>query len=224
MDKTGHFVTSYYLGLLGYKSLRWAGLDKNRSLIYGGSCGLIYLTSIEILDGFSEGWGFSIGDMAANISGTGIFIAQEHFFEKQYIIAKYSYKKSIYTKNDTSSFLGKTFLENTLKDYNGQTYWLSIDINSITNRKILPYYMNIAIGYSAEGMYRAEKKYDNLYGTSRYRQYFISFDIDITKIKTKNKLIKTVTKCFAFIKIPFPTIEFNNSRNKNIKFYWLYPN
>ena len=72
MDKVGHAMTSYYLGYAGYEVLDWSGANNNRSIIYGGTLGLGYLTMLEILDGFSSEWGFSFTDMLSinNVSFT----------------------------------------------------------------------------------------------------------------------------------------------------------
>ena len=41
-----------------------------------------FLTTVETLDGFSEEWGASWGDLIANTSGTFVFIGQEHSVER----------------------------------------------------------------------------------------------------------------------------------------------
>ena len=56
MDKVGHFMTSYYGGKLGMDALNWAGVSKKNQLIYGAGIGFVFLSAVEILDGFSEEW------------------------------------------------------------------------------------------------------------------------------------------------------------------------
>ena len=70
MDKMGHVFSSYQLGRFGANTLNWAGISKKDQLIFGATLGLGFLTSVEIFDGFSEEWGFSWSDMAANAAGT----------------------------------------------------------------------------------------------------------------------------------------------------------
>jgi hypothetical protein len=43
----------------------------------------------------------------------------------------------------------------------------------------------------------------------RYRQCYLSLDIDLSRIKTKSKFIKTLARTFNFVKIPSPAVEFN---------------
>ena len=74
MDKLGHTFTAYHLGRFGAQTLNWAGVSKKNQLIYGGSLGFMFLTGVEVLDGFSEEWVFSWGDFAANAAGSGLFI------------------------------------------------------------------------------------------------------------------------------------------------------
>ena len=50
MDKGGHLATSYIVGNFGYQALREAGLDETRSIWYGGTLGLAFLTTVEVFD------------------------------------------------------------------------------------------------------------------------------------------------------------------------------
>ena len=77
MDKAGHALTAYQLGRYGYEVLKWTGVKEKNATWYGGSFGLFFLTTIEVMDGFSEEWGFSPGDMLANVGGTALFIGQQ---------------------------------------------------------------------------------------------------------------------------------------------------
>ena len=89
MDKFGHAMSSYYVGTLGYEALRLAGCDEKRSILYGGPVGFVFLTTVEIFDGLSSGWGFSWGDIAANAIGTGLFMTQQALWHEQRISMKY---------------------------------------------------------------------------------------------------------------------------------------
>ena len=64
-------MTSYYGGKLGMDALNWAGVSKKNQLIYGAGIGFVFLSAVEILDGFSEEWGASTSDVIANAAGTG---------------------------------------------------------------------------------------------------------------------------------------------------------
>ena len=226
MDKAGHTTTAYHVGLIGYEALRLAGWDEKHSLIYGGPLGFLYLTTVEILDGLSAGWGFSWGDVTANALGTGLFMGQQALWHEQRISMKYSYHKTEFTQYRPDLY-GTTLPENMLKDYNGQTIWLSFNIKSLflNNESKFPQWLNIALGYSADGMtggfYNATHyKGNKIPEFTRTRQFVLSPDIDLTRIPVKNKYLKTTLKVLSFIKIPMPAIMIDSQGNFNA--YWLY--
>jgi len=219
MDKVGHSVTSYYVGMAGYEALKWSGVERKKSIWYGGTLGFFFLTSVEVYDGFSSAWGFSWGDVAFNTAGSGMFIGQQLAWDEQRILLKYSYHKSDYVDLN-SILLGENLMQNAIKDYNGQTYWASINVASfLGNDTNFPKWLNVAVGYGSDGMVGA---FDNSVDTTieRQRQYYLSLDIDLTRIKTKSKFFNTVLGAFGFIKFPLPTLEFNQGSEN--KFYMVY--
>ena len=218
MDKFGHAMTSYYTGYLGIKAYKWAGFSDNKSIWYGGMSGSLFLTIIEYLDGRSQQWGASYGDLIANTFGSFLVIGQEIAWHDQKIQLKYSYFPSKWAKYNTEQ-LGSTHLERVLKDYNGQTYWLSLNIKSLFNLedKNFPEWLNLAFGYSANAMVNPYRVLGDSY--ARNRQFLMSFDIDLNKVKTKNKLINSIIHTFGFLKIPAPSLEF---RKNNFYFHPIY--
>lgn len=215
MDKMGHAMTSYYVGKLGIELIKWTGDSTKDQLIYGASLGFAFLTTIEIFDGFSKEWGFSTGDIIANASGTALLIGQELLWKEQRIQYKYSFHQTQFAEQNPN-LLGGNYIEQPLKDYNGQTYWLSANIASFTKKTKIPKWLNLAIGYGAENMvsgYPLENK-------QRYRQFYLSLDLDLTKIKTKSKFLKNVFTAINFIKIPAPTLSYS-TKNK-IQFHYIY--
>ena len=212
MDKVGHIFSSYQMGRFGAELLNWSGVSKNGQLIYGATLGFGFLTAVEVLDGYSEEWGFSWGDVLANASGTGLYIGQELLWNEQRIALKYAFHKTKYA-NLNPDKLGETALEQVLKDYNGQTYWLSFNLYSFFKESKIPKWLNVAIGYGGEGMLSASKDVDNqvLTNNSRYRQYYLSFDVNLNNIKTNSRFLKSVFSIFNMIKIPFPALEFNKN-------------
>ena len=223
IDKLGHAFSSYYAGKSGTELFRWCGVSDKKALLFGGNIGWLFLSSVEVLDGQSKGWGFSWGDIAANSFGSFFYIGQELIFHKQLATMKFSYSPSEFAKYKPN-VLGSSFQESLIKDYNGQTYWLSFSMNELGMKK-MPSWLNLAIGYGGDGMTGALKniirdsKNNIIPSYNRNRQFYFSFDIDLNKIKTKNKLLKTCFKSIGFIKFPAPAIEISN---KNIKFHYFY--
>lgn len=221
MDKFGHVMTSYYLGKLGADVLNWSGVSKKNQLIYGSTLGFTFLTAVEIFDGYSKEWGFSWSDIASNAVGTGLYVGQELLWEEQRIVLKYSFHRTKYAKQRPDK-LGENFLQEVLKDYNGQTYWLSANINSFVKDSKIPKWLNLAIGYGADGMLSGtNENVDNLFtNQNRIRQYYLSFDVDLTRIRTESNLLRTIFSIINVVKIPMPTIEFNS--NNRVVFHLFY--
>ncbi|ARV08113.1 DUF2279 domain-containing protein [Winogradskyella sp. PC-19] len=219
MDKLGHVYASYQIGRVGAESLSWTGVSRKDQLIYGATLGFTFLTAVEVFDGFSEEWGFSWGDMLANAGGTGLYVGQELLWKEQRIALKYSFSKTDFAPLNPNK-LGNGFTEEFLKDYNGQTYWLSFNLNSFLKTDFIPNWLNFAFGYGADGMLTG--KDDNLVfpNQDRYRQFYMSFDIDLTRIKTNSNLLKTLFSVFNTVKVPMPTLEFNGKNG--VKAHYIY--
>ncbi len=216
MDKLGHVAAAQHIGRLSMNSLAWAGVDRKKTIWYGGATGLFFLTSVEVFDGFSEDWGFSIGDVAANTLGVGAFISQELLWGEQKILLKWSYSNSPYSQY-RPELLGSNGSERWLKDYNGQIYWFSANLKSLflQNSSKTPEWLNLAIGYSINGYTGANRNpTENQSGEMipsfrRYGQIYFSPDIDLTRIPTQSKLLKSVFTVLNFIKVPTPGLEYN---------------
>ena len=210
MDKAGHGYAAYHLSRLGAEAMAWSGSSKKTQLVAGTASALGFLTAIEIMDGHSKRWGFSWGDMAANVAGAGLFAGQELLWQEQRIIPKFSFHTTPYA-SERPEALGASVPEQVFKDYNGQTYWLSANLQSFGIAKS-PSWLNLAFGYGAEGMITAN---DDLINTvflpekSRFRQYYLSLDADLTKIKTDSATLRTLFSIFNTIKIPAPALEIN---------------
>ena len=83
-----------------------------------------------------------------------------------------------------------------------------------------PKWLNVAFGYGAEGMLYGETKSTNQFAQNPYRQFYLSLDLDLTKIKTNSKFLKTLFSTINFIKIPAPTLEFDSKGR--VTFHYLY--
>jgi hypothetical protein len=222
MDKFGHCYSSYQLGRFGSEMLRWSGTSKKNQLIYGASLGFAFLTTVEVFDGFSAEWGASLGDVAANATGTALYVSQELIWNEQRIIPKFSFHTTQYA-NYRPDLLGKTTQEQILKDYNGQTYWFSTNLYSFSKKSKIPKWFNVALGYGAEGMIGKNDNKNLLIlptNSINYRKFYLSLDLDLTKINTKSHFLKTVFSVLNSVKIPAPTLEY--SSQQGFKFHPLF--
>jgi hypothetical protein len=224
IDKFGHTTTNYHLVAFCYNMNRWAGIEQKRAMLIGAGIGIGFQTAVEYFDGLSEAWGASAGDLLANSLGAATYISQEFAWGEQRIIWKYSFKNGDYSAyNDivntrADRLFGTATYESFLKDYNGQTYWLSINPRSFSSgMEWMPEWLNIAFGYSAEGMLGANwnvwydkagcfRDYEHI---QRYRQYYFSLDIDWERIPTRSRFLKAIAPYLNIVKMPFPALEYS---------------
>jgi uncharacterized protein YfiM (DUF2279 family) len=222
IDKIGHALSAYAESNASYEVWRWTGISRKKRILLGGLSGAAYQTIIEVLDGYSAEWGWSWGDFGANIVGSGIFTAQELAWDEQRIRFKFSFHKKFYndpTLNARSTAIfGKSEPERFLKDYNGQTYWLSANIKSFFPKSRVPGWLSIAVGTGAEGMFGANDNIGkdkngninfNRTDLPRYRQWYIAPDIDLSKIKTKKRGVRMLLTALNVFKFPMPSLEYS---------------
>ena len=222
MDKAGHVFSAYHLGKIGKETLEWSGVSRKNQLIFGSTLGFVFLSAVEVMDGYSSNWGASWGDVAANASGTALYVSQELLWKEQRIIPKFSFHTTPYAAVRPNA-LGDSWNEQILKDYNGQTYWLSANVHSFFKQSKIPKWLNVAVGYGAEGMITGDEAFVNTVFVpedERVRQFYFSLDVDLSKIKTKSPVLKTIFSVFNTIKIPAPTFEFRD--DGKVKFRALY--
>ncbi|HBK82319.1 MAG TPA: DUF2279 domain-containing protein [Flavobacterium sp.] len=214
LDKLGHLYSSFHLAATGANTLKWAGASQKQQLIIGTSTALGFLTAVEVFDGFSTKWGASFGDVLANTTGAALFVSQQLLWSECRIVPKFSYQKSNFPSIRPDVF-GNTLTSQILKDYNAQTYWLSANIHSFIKLNFVPVWLNFAIGYGGANMLFSTKKDALANGVvqNEYRQFYLSFDVDLTKIKTKSPFLKTVFSVFNTLKIPAPTLQLNANRH-----------
>lgn len=224
MDKFGHSTTSYYVGKLGFNAWRWAGMGENKATWIGGLSGFFFLTTIEILDGFSAQWGASLGDLTANSIGSALFISQQLAWHEQKVLLKWSYHPTSFP-DYRPDLLGSNFAQQMGKDYNGHTYWISANLHSFVGKDSrIPRWLNIAVGYGATGMTGAviNSTYHSgkpIPAFERRQLFYIAPDFDFTRIHTRSIILKWVFEAMGFLKFPLPALQING---KGVKFHPLY--
>lgn len=235
MDKAGHLFTTNLESRLVFQGARWTGMNRRSAMWTGAGVGMLLQTTIEVMDGFSSEWGFSWSDMGFNALGAGMFVAQEMAWQDQRIIMKASYTEPQYAdfpilgsdgissttlRERANSLYGISFAERFLKGYNGLTVWASSNPSSFFPKEKrpdwLPAWLNVAVGYGAENMFGGTENRWDENGVEyrideailpRYSQYYLSLDVDFTRIKTKSRLLKTLFHTINWIKVPAPAVE-----------------
>lgn len=226
MDKTGHAWTAYQTSRFTTNMWRWAGVKDNKALLYGTGSSLLYMLSIEYLDGHSAEWGWSWGDAGADVFGAALYAGQELGWKKQRIAIKFSSHYKNYNEEElkkrADDLFGASFQSRLLKDYNAQTYWISANIKSFFPKATVPGWLNVSVGYGAGGMFGGYQNiaYSKTTGQlsfdrrdiKRYRQFYLAPDVDLTKIKTRSPFLKSVFSALNVLKFPAPALEFSRGR------------
>lgn len=225
MDKIGHATTAYNLSGIQYDLMQWAGVKRQTAAWVGGLTALGIQTIIEIFDGYSTHWGFSKGDMLANISGAALFIGQQLAWGEQRMNLRFSFHKTLYATYHPRE-LGANKWQRWLKDYNGQTYWLSLNPASFLSANTrFPSYLNVAIGYGADGMIGARSNPTRIGDREipafrRQSRWLLSLDMDLKRLNSNPKGPQVFLSVPSLIKLPAPAIEFR--KDSAIRFHPLY--
>lgn len=219
VDKVGHSYTAYHVSSLGYEMYRWAGLPKHKSAVLGAVTGFVFQTPIEIFDGFSADYGASWGDLVANTLGSSLFLWQSMSKNQFWLTPKFSFHRTDYAQL-RPNILGNGFAEQLLKDYNGQTYWLSFTPGLLLPHTQLPKWLSLSLGYGADGMVFGSEDQNNEAGYRSNRQFYLSLDWNLTAIKTRSKLLKSVLKVLNVVKMPAPALQLEGNKLRFLPFYF----
>ena len=221
MDKVGHLFSAYHASNLLTRTYEWTGISRKKAAAIGSLATLAYLTSVEYLDGTNQTWGFSWSDQLANTLGAGISWWNNRCLEPSSLYFKQSYFPSPYAAL-RPSVLGKSQLERYLKDYNGQTYWLSFSPNRIIGTAFFPKFLLLSIGYSCDAKLEGHANEYIAANGVRYtaqREFLLSLDIDFRQFHFKRKWVQRVCSVFDLIKVPLPALQL---RGNEWRWYPVY--
>ena len=210
MDKVGHVYGTYHFSRINYAFLSRTQLSNKQAIWWSSGLSSLLFLPIEILDGFSPDFGFSYGDVIANALGSSLFLSQQLVWNEQRIKIKYSFHETSLARLRPNT-LGSGLMEEMLKDYNGQSLWLSFDMHSFFKQSRIPKWLNLALGYGAHDMVYGRDLENNLAGFEAYRQYFVGIDFDLSYIKSNKRWVNTLLFLADMIRLPAPAIEINKN-------------
>jgi hypothetical protein len=176
--------------------------------------GFLFVSGIEVFDGFSIAYGASVYDVLANGLGAGAFALQHHLWKRVLVWPKFSFHSTSFAPL-RPEVLGNGFLEEVLKDYNGQTFWYSLRLPWLP----LPRWLTLAAGVGAQGMIFGRLTENEAVHLHPERRYFLSLDIDLSHIKSGSRVLQTLLYIPNIIKVPAPAIEISAG---GIRFHALY--
>ncbi len=246
MDKAGHAYSAYFQSSLIHDLSQWAGYSDEKAMMISSLSSIAGQLTIEVMDGFSRDWGFSVSDMASNLVGTGLFYIQEKKWKEQRIKMKMSYWPESYSEESFSSesglfsttqkerskaLFGSSGIERFLKDYNGQTIWLSANLRAFMPDSRIPKFLNLALGYSARNLYGGFANSWDLSGDTfvvdesqfpRSSQWILGLDINLESIYHSTEFGKALFKVLDIFKFPAPAVSYDTQ--DGFQFHLLFLN
>jgi len=112
-----------------------------------------------------------------------------------------------------------------LKNYNTNTVWVSLNPRSFFPERAawLPRWLNVAVGMGADNLFVGQGYVwkGNVHCTDpgcdvyrldpavypRTRQFYLSFDVDLTRLGFRNRFLRLLAGVVNVIKIPAPALE-----------------
>lgn len=225
VDKFGHFYTTFIECGILLGLWRWTGVSKRTCLLISVYVAMMAQSSYEIFDGMSAGYGASISDIYANLAGAFVFLVQHLAFNRLLLTSKFSFHTTAFA-HLRPAFFGDSIFQQILKDYNGQTYWFTLDFNGLLKRNILPSWLFLTVGYGGDGMLGGD---DNIWTdksgqvhdySSTLRSSRVVFSFDFNWEMVSHPWLKRTLLIFNYIKFPAPALEVHLV--KGVRFYWLY--
>ena len=119
--------------------------------------------------------------------------------------------------------LGANVPERLLKDYNGQTHWLSADVGAFlpaTTR--WPRWLNLAVGYGAENLVYGEPAPNRAAGYRVVRQFYFGPDFHLLNVRTRHKALQRLFYVLSIIRLPAPTLEVRSTGTGRVRLHGLY--
>ena len=159
------------------------------------------MTTIEILDGFSN---FKPSDIGFNELGLVYMYFKNIILNHKFLNLSFFHQ----TRFAEQRPVGRISL-NLLKDYNGQTYWISFSPNQIGVQQ-WPDWLMLSFGHSIRGRLKGDAP--SYQGVTSHRELLFSLDLDLSKLEVKSKLLKGLCEALNTLKIPFPALIYANGK------------
>ena len=226
VDKAGHSYSAFQLSQVSAQAFRRAGIAPDKSICYGSIAGFLLLLPTEVFDGFSQAYGFSWHDLAANAAGSALLLGQHTLWKAVRVHPKFSFHRTSLAEKRPGT-LGRNLAEEVLKDYNGQTYWLSVDLHAFARNRFpqFPKWLNVAVGYGAHSMLHARTEANQATGYTAYREFYLALDLDLHHYRKPpttlgRKLWNGLLYTINLVHLPAPALSYQTGRG--FVFYPLY--
>lgn len=215
LDKFGHFAAGVVLAESFYEGYRWAGLSEFKSYLFAGLSAMATHIAIDVKDGYSPAWGFSIFDVLSGSLGGFLPMAERYVPVFKYVDLKWSYWINTTYYYDKTTHRGDAVFTD---DYVNQTFWASFKpyrLLPASVRKYYPSWLAFAAGLSIDETamdFHAPDK-------DRHREVYLALDYDLEAFRPQSRMARTFIKFLNYFKLPAPAIQVYPEFN----WYLLYP-
>jgi hypothetical protein len=145
-DKAGHAFFTYTGARLLSRGFEALGNDPGRSLRLGAWTSLCVMTGVEVVDGFSKSFRFSVEDAVANAAGA-LFAVLAEIDPRFDALLDF---RLLYRRSDDARAVGET---DPIADYSGQTFLLALKADGVPRLREVPLlrYLELQVGYNTRG-------------------------------------------------------------------------
>jgi hypothetical protein len=197
IDKVGHLYATNLIAHLFSAGFEASNMDLERSAIYGSIAALAFEVYVEIEDGYARDWGFSWGDIGADVLGAAFPVAQYYYPFLKNFMFKFSYRPVAAGKTDPNTQQQNIIID----DYEGQKYWLSMRMKNLLPKAAANYwpaFLNIAVGFGVRDIHNYDRA---------QRELFIALDLDAEEIPLYGKGWQFIKNSLNFIHFPMPGVR-----------------
>jgi hypothetical protein len=145
-DKLGHAFFTYTGSRLLTRGFEALGNDPGRSRQLAVLTSLGVMTGVEVVDGFSKEFRFSVEDFAANAAGA-VFAFLTDWDPRLDALLDF---RLLYQKSNDAKRIGD---EDPISDYSGQLFLLALKADGIPRLREVPLlrYLELQVGYNTRG-------------------------------------------------------------------------
>jgi len=145
-DKAGHAYFTYAGVRLLTRGFEALGNDPGRALRLGAWTSLGVMTGVEVVDGFSRKFRFSMEDAVANAAGAAFAVLAEIDPRLDALLDF----RLLYRRSDDARRVGET---DPIADYSGQTFLLAVKADGVPRLREVPVarYLELQVGYNTRG-------------------------------------------------------------------------
>lgn len=215
-DKLGHMLGGYLLSEGGRELLESACMSEKKAALWAVAYAAAFQLQIEVWDGTQARYGFSPPDLLFNTIGQGISLSHAFVKPMRAVMPTISYGRTQALKNTQANLIPGD-LRPTV-DYSGQTYWLSVDVDTLLPKRAKRYWpdlLRFSIGHTITDFIDPATGAD----IRAQRRILLTLDIDPLKLPGNAAWWVTVKKGLRHYHFPSPALEFRSGGVKAVPWH-----